>query len=90
MKDSKITPITPRAIHSIAADITREWKNVYFGAVPYLNAMKSLSSISEDYYGDRAETVIIYFLANAQTFRGEQARSLKLELNNLLIGKTIK
>jgi hypothetical protein len=87
MKDSKITP---RAIHSIAADITREWKNVYFGAVPYLNAMRSLYSISESYYYDRAETVIIHFLANAQTFRGEQARALKLELNNLLIGKTIK
>lgn len=81
MKDSKITP---RAIYSIAADITREWKNVYFGAIPYLNAMKSLNTISEDYYEDSAESVIIYFLANASTFRGEQARALKLELNNLL------
>lgn len=84
MKDSKITP---RAIHSIARDISREWKNVYFGAVPYLNAMKSLSSVSEDYYEDSAESIIIYFLANAQTFRGEQARALKLELNNLLKAK---
>jgi hypothetical protein len=81
MKDSNITP---RAIHSIATDISREWKNVYYGAVPYLNAMKSLNSISEDYYEDRAETIIIYFLANASTFRGEKARALKLELNNLL------
>lgn len=84
MKDSKTTP---RAIHSIARDITREWKNVYFGAVPYLNAMKSLNSISENYYEDSSESVIIYFLANAQTFRGEQARALKLELNNLLKAK---
>jgi hypothetical protein len=84
MKDSKTTK---RAIHSIARDIEREWKNVYFGAIPYLNAMKSLNTISEDYYEDRAETIIIYFLANAQTFRGEAARALKLELNNLLKAK---
>jgi hypothetical protein len=81
MKNSQITP---RAIHSIARDIEREWKNVYFGALPYLNAMKSLNSISEDYYEDRAETIIIYFLANAQTFRGEKAREFKTELKNLL------
>lgn len=80
----KYSKITPRAIHSIAADITREWKNVYFGAIPYLNTMKSLNKISEDYYEDSAESVVIYFLANASTFRGEQARALKLELNNLL------
>jgi hypothetical protein len=81
MKNSQITP---RAIYSIARDIEIEWKNVYYGAVPYLNAMKTLHSVSEDYYGDRAETMIIYFLANAQTFRGEAARALKTELKNLL------
>ncbi len=81
MKNSQTTP---RAIYSIARDIEIEWKNVYYGAVPYLNAMKSLNTISEDYYEDSAETIIIYFLANAQTFRGETARALKTELKNLL------
>lgn len=80
MKDSKITQ---RAIHSIARDIEREWKNIYFGAVPYLNAMKSLSSVSDRYYEDSSESIVTYFLANAQTFRGEKARELKTELKNL-------
>ena len=85
MKDSKITP---RAIHSRASEIQKEWKNIYFGAVPYLNAMKSLSSVSDRYYEDSSESIVTYFLANAQTFRGEKARELKTELKNLF--KTTK
>lgn len=30
-----------RPISTIADEIRRDWKNVYFGAVPYLNAMAS-------------------------------------------------
>jgi hypothetical protein len=69
-----------RPLHEIAADVRANWKNVYFGAVPYLDAMGSLNSIDENYGLDSAKSVVLYFLANAQTFRGEHARRIKAEL----------
>lgn len=75
-----LTKPTQRAICTIARDVRREWKNVYFGAVPYLQAMYSLDGAA-DYYGmDSAEEIVIRFLANASTFRGEKAKALKNEL----------
>lgn len=73
-----------RAISAVARDIKREWTKVYFGAVPYLNAMLSLDSINGMYGCDSAQSVVIYFLANAQTFRGERAKALKAELKQIL------
>lgn len=74
----------PRALSTIAADIRRHWPTPYFGAVPYLEAMSQLSSIGENYYADSAESVVLYFLSNATTWRGEEARRLKAELKALL------
>ena len=78
-------PITkPRHISDIARDISEHWSNVYFGARPYLQAMYYLSTI-EDYYGlDTATTIIYYFLANASTWRGKDARRIKAELKAML------
>lgn len=70
----------PRPIHAIARQIKTEWKNVYFGAVPYLDAMLSLQDKNSTYGWDSASSIVNYFLANAQTFRGEAAKSLKAEL----------
>lgn len=36
-----------RPISEIAAEIKKVWKNIYFGAVPYLNAMMSLNDIED-------------------------------------------
>lgn len=36
-----------RSISEIAAEIKKVWKNVYFGAVPYLDAMMSLNDIED-------------------------------------------
>ncbi len=75
-----------RSISSIARDIKRVWVKPYFGAKPYLDAMQDLYSIKDKYYEDTAEMVVAYFLANASTFRGNDAKVLKLELKNLLKG----
>lgn len=77
-----------RPIYEIAEDIRKNWKNVYFGAVPYLEAMFSLTSINENYGYDPAKEIINYFLANANTFRGEHARRIKKELKELVSGKS--
>lgn len=69
-----------RPISSIAADILRDWKNPYFGAVPYLRAMTGLHSATDSYGCDSADSIVRYFLANANTYRGENARTYKAEL----------
>ncbi len=76
-----------RPLHVIAAEIRREWKNVYFGAVPYLDAMRTLNSIDEKYGYDDARSIVLYFLSNASTWRGDVARRVKAELKAILAGK---
>ncbi len=73
-----------RTLREIARDIEQHWSPVWFGAVPYLEAMKQLDSIHEDYYADSAESVVLYFLSNAQTWKGEHARRIKAELRAIL------
>ena len=73
-----------RPIFEIAAEIRADWKNVYFGAVPYLDAMRSLTSVRDMYGADSADSIIIYFLGNATTWRGEVARRVKAELKALV------
>ena len=77
---------TKRTFRQIALDIKSTWLNVYFGAVPYLEAMLELDTANPDdmYYNDTAGDVVRYFLANAQTFRGSDAKRLKAELKSML------
>lgn len=73
-----------RDLSEIARDIRGDWKNVYFGAVPYLEAMSELRSIKDSYYYDSADSVVRYFLANASTWRGDTARAVKAELKGMV------
>ena len=73
-----------RKIQEIASEILQDWKKPYFGAIPYIEAMLQLNTIHDNYYLDTAESVVIYFLANAQTWRGETAKRIKAELREML------
>ena len=75
-----------RTFRAIAMDIKSVWLNVYFGAVPYLEAMLTLDTTDPDadYCYDKAGDIVRYFLANAQTFRGADAKRLKAELESML------
>lgn len=75
-----------RTFQQIARDIKSVWLNVYFGAVPYLEAMLTLdtSDPNDAYMYDTAGDIVRYFLANAQTFRGADANKLKAELKSML------
>jgi hypothetical protein len=73
-----------RPLHAIARDIQRDWTKPNFAAVPYLNAMRALSDISDRYYYDDAESVVRYFLSNATSWRGDKAREIKAELKAML------
>lgn len=72
-----------RSIRSIALDIRKEWAKVNYAAKPYLDAMLELNSINDKYYEDSAKSIVLYFLANASSFRGERAKALKAELKAL-------
>ena len=76
-----------RSLSTIARDIKKNWPKVYFGAVPYLDAMFSLDTIQDRFYSDDAKTIVIYFLGNASTWRGPEAKRIKAELNAMLKGK---
>lgn len=78
------TKTESRLICEIAFDIKSSWKKPYFGAVPYLNAMLSLNTVDDMYGADCAKSIILYFLSNASSFRGLEAKALKSELKNLL------
>ncbi len=73
-----------RPLHIIARDIRTDWRKPYFGAVPYLEAMACLSSIDGAYYQDSAKSIVAYFLANAGTWKGDNARRIKAELKGLI------
>lgn len=72
-----------RPVHVIAREIDKLWKPVWFGAVPYLQAMHSITSIDENYGLDSAESVVLYFLGNAAQFKGPDAKRIKQELKYL-------
>jgi len=75
--------MTTRPLNVIAREIRNDWKNVYFGAVPYLEAMQTLDSIDDNYMFDSGKSVVIYFLSNATTWKGETARRVKAELKKM-------
>jgi len=81
----KLTPIVEpsRSVASIAREIRRNWRNVYFGAVPYLDAMGSMDKASDPYGLDSGESILVYFLANANAYRGGLAKAHKEELKAL-------
>jgi hypothetical protein len=75
-----------RPICEIASDICKAWPRPYFGAVPYLQAMRELHTIKDNYGADSGRSVVLYFLGNAATWRGDAARRLKAELKDILKG----
>jgi len=72
-----------RPLYENAREIEKDWKRPYFGAVPYLEAMGYLNSIEDNFIEDSGKSVVLYFLANANTWRGEVARRVKTELKSM-------
>jgi hypothetical protein len=80
---------TKRSLHEIATEIRKDWKatsknGIYFGAVPYLDAMECLTDKNSMYGYDSASSIVNYFLANASTYRGTKAKELKAELKAII------
>lgn len=73
-----------RQLNTIAREILNHWKKPYFGAMPYLQAMLNLHTVNDMYMYDDGKSIVRYFLANASTFKGDDAKRLKLELKSML------
>lgn len=75
----------PRPIHVIAEEIREVWTpRPHPYAAPYLDAMLCLNKITDNYLADSGKSIVLYFLANASTWRGEDARRIKAELKGMV------
>ena len=73
--------MTQRNLASIAAEISRDWGGkINYAAKPYLSAMRGMDSIHDNYGADSGKSVVLYFLSNASTWRGDTAKRVKAEL----------
>ena len=85
MRDAIVSALPkPRPLYAIAIDIRAHWPKPYFGAVPYIDAMRAVASINDPYGVESARGLVLYFLANAGTWRGEHAKRIKAELRGML------
>jgi hypothetical protein len=84
LEDDMSKDLNRRSLNQIAAEISRDWCPISLGAVPYLRAMRELDKITDDYYMDSGRSIVMYFLSNATTWRGEVARRVKAELKGML------
>jgi hypothetical protein len=80
-----IEKIKTHSVRELALLISVNWKQtsksgIYFGAVPYLEAMFTMNSVNDNYGMDSGKSIILYFLSNANTWKGEIAKAIKAEL----------
>lgn len=68
-----------KTVSQLARLIQQNWPKVNYAAKPYLGAM-----VSGDYGFDGEKSVILGFLANASSWRGEVAKAIKAELKERL------
>ena len=73
-----------RTLSTIAREISFDWKKVNFAAVPYLQAMATMESPQDNFGYDSGQSVVIYFLSNATSWRGDVARRIKKELKAII------
>jgi len=73
--------LTTLSISQLASIASQDWGNkVNYAARPYLDAMFSIGDIKDTYGYDTGVSVVLYFLCNANTWRGETAKAVKAEL----------
>jgi hypothetical protein len=73
-----------RPLNVIAAEISHDWVRPNYAAAPYLDAMLSLNRISDSYGADGGGMIVLYFLSNASSWKGDTAKRIKKELNKIV------
>lgn len=76
---------TNRLLCQIAKEIKADWgTKVNIAAKPYLSAMLLLGDITDTYGCEDGKTMVLYFLSNASSWRGETAKRVKAELKKMV------
>ena len=75
--------IENKPIWVYAQEIEETWPKVSIHARPYLDAMHQLDNPDSTYGCEDAKSIVTYFLCNASTWRGYDARRIKQELRDL-------
>jgi hypothetical protein len=72
--------------YEILSDHAERGRELYFGAVPYVDAMRTFGTtdLSARHGEDDAATVVLYALSNLSTWRGPVAARVKAELRAAL------
>jgi hypothetical protein len=83
MSNLKQCTMSARPLFEIASEIKKDWVKPNYAAKPYLDAMGSLTSVNDTYGWDSGKSIVIYFLCNANTWKGENAKRIKAELKSL-------
>ena len=73
-----------RPLYEIASDISSTWAKLSPYAKPYVDAMRRLCDINDTYHSDDARSIVLYFLSNAGSWRGDDAKRIKAELKAML------
>ena len=73
-----------RTLSEIALEIACDWEKVNYAAAPYLDAMCDLETVNDNYMMDDGKSIVLYFLCNAGTWKGETARRIKAELKAMV------
>ena len=70
-------------ISSIAFEIKNNWVNTNYAAKPYIEAMKYLNNINDNYGLDSAKSIVLYALSNMAAFKGDKAKIIKAHLKKM-------
>ena len=82
MKTKEVIQVRP--MFEICKDIRKDWKVINFGAKPYFDAMQCLNSVNESYGYDSGKSIVLYFLSNASSWKGDKAKEIKAELKAMI------
>ena len=63
-------------------DWSQQGTGVSLFAKPYIGAMMEMTNIADGYGADSGQSVVLYFLSNASTWKGPVARAVKAELKS--------
>ena len=75
---------TEVSLSGLARKISADWIKVNYAARPYLDAMLQMSSTRDMYGYDDGKSIVLYFLANAGSWRGPVAREIKAQLREMV------
>ena len=60
------------------------WREKYWAAAPYINALLDCETVNDQYGADSAKILIAYLLGNLSGYKGDKAKALKKELKDLI------